>query len=479
MTTGLRDALVEVSESMPSARLTPDVWRRGRQARRRGLLVRAALVAVVVGVAAFLLPWSLTRALHQQAADGGAAVPATLSLPWMWQATVQMDPPGEASVLFGGDTIGLRGIDLFDSEGKIAVMGRGGDYRMLLYAGFDSVAAGEDVLLSPDGTRVAQQFLVGSGFDDNGGMVVVDLATGKSTQYRGGQPGCCAPVAWAPDGASMVATILGDSMVTDPETGIMMAPHRLVLLDLRTDTIIPLGEFRPAQDVRTASRAAFSPDGKRIAVTEGTTLRLMDLRGSTLWSVDLGERRYLAGVGAFSADGTRIATVALDGCLDECDERALAERSWSVGYLDAATGRPVPGASFATVTGMAVRALGWSNGRDLVVLRYLPEAGAHKTRSQRWNDTGWYETGHITLLALAPDGSTRTLLDPPDGVLTMDVARDLLEAGRFGGPSSSASIFPARGIIWVMAPPLACLVAVAAVVTMIIVRIVRGRRRRA
>ncbi|GAA3750970.1 hypothetical protein GCM10022225_39170 [Plantactinospora mayteni] len=480
MTAHLREVLAEVGESMPPARLTPDVWRRGRQARRRSRLRRSGAAGLVVLLVALALPWSLSRPypVPWTAGDAGPAVPSRLALPWMWQATVQMDPPGPASVLFGGDSIGLRGTDIFDSEGKLAVVGRNsGDYRMLLYGGWDSIAAGENALLAPDGTRVAQSYLEGSGLDATAGVTIVDLTTGRSTQHgaRHGT-GCCEPVAWAPDGGSLLVSVTGSAEVTDPNTGYIWHPERLALLDLATDALVPLRDFTPARAIRTASRAAFAPDGQTLAVTEGSMVRLVDRTGTVRWSAELGDRTYLAGTGAFSADGSRITTVTLDGCLDECDEAALAARRWSVGFLDAATGRPLPGAGFAVVTGLAVRALGWANGRELVVLRYEPEAGAHKTRDQGWNDTGWYETGHVTLLALGPDGSTRTLIDPPDDVLTMDVAQDLLTAGRFGGPSSTASMFPARGIIWVAAIPLGCLSAVVGVVALLVVYAVRRRR---
>ncbi|MDG4786863.1 hypothetical protein O7626_13140 [Micromonospora sp. WMMD1102] len=480
MTGQLREVLGEVGDAMPPARLTPDVWRRGRRARRRSRLLRTGTAAVLVLLVALALPWALSRPYPSSSTvgDGGPAVPARLSLPWMWQATVQMDPPGPASVLFGGDSIGLRGTDIFDSEGKLAVVGRDGDYRMLLYAGWDSVAAGENALLSPDGTRVAQSFLEGSGFEADGGVTIVDLTTGRSTQYGVGQGlECCAPVAWAPDGSSLLVAVSGSDEVVDERTGMVRRPERLALLDLATDTLLPLRDFTPAQAIRTASRAAFAPDGQTIAVTEGETVRLVERSGRVRWSAELGDRTYLAGVGAFSPDGTRIATVTLDGCLDECDEAALAARRWSVGLLDAATGRPLPGPGFPVVTGSAVRALGWAGGRDLVVLRYEPEYGVQKTRDREWNDTGWYETGHVTLLALAPDGSIRTLIDPPDDVLTMDVAQDLLTADRFGGPSSTAAMFPARDIIWVAAVPAACLAVVIGLVTLAVVRAIRRRRR--
>jgi len=179
-------------------------------------------------------------------------------------------------------------------------------------------------------------------------------------------------------------------------------------------------------------------------LTEGSTVRLVDRSGATRWSRDLGPRRYLAGVGAFTPDGQRIVTVTLDGCLQDCDEAALADRTWRFTYLDATTGADTTGPELAPVTGMAVRALGWIQDRELAVLRYQPARGTEKRAAEGWDDTGWWETGHITLLGLGPGLTTRTVLEPPDGVLTLDVPADLLAAGRFDGPPSHASFTPVR-----------------------------------
>lgn len=476
MTGELRELLLEATASVPPARLAEDTWRRGRRARRRARVRTVAAVGLVTALVAVIIPlWTGGRA-PARTGDGGDWVPAELALPWMWQATVRQDPPGRASVLFGGDTIGLRGSDIFDSEGKLAVVGRGGKTRMLLYSGIDSIAAGEDVLLSPDGRRVAQSFLEDPDVSTDG-LIVTDLANGRSTTVRGTSgPGCCVPVAWAPDGASILATQASEDIAWVDNRG--QQRMRFVLVDLTTGTTMPLGDYQLGQYVRSASRGAFAPDGRRMAITEGTTVRLLDRAGATVWSRDLGPRRYLAGVGAFSPDGARIATVTLDGCLDGCDEAALAARRWAFGYLDARTGADVSGPGLAPVTGSAVRALGWSQGGSLVALRYTPEHDAHKTTPVGWNDTGWYETGHITLIALGPDGSVATLLDPPDGVLTMDVAADLLAAGRFGGPASSASILPARGrVLAVALIPVGCLLAVLVPVAVFVVARVRRRIR--
>ncbi|GAA1760148.1 hypothetical protein [Luedemannella helvata] len=471
MTARLREMMTEATDAAPAVSLAADTWRRGRRARHRAraLGAAAALVVVVALTTALAAP---VRTASTGPAEGGPAVPARLDLPWMWQATVQQDPPGPAAVLFGGDaSYRLHGADLFDSEGKLAVVGRGGDYRMLLYAGVETITAGEDVQLSPDGTRVAHDFVVTPELPDSaGGLVITDLATGASTVFPNpaGGGACCTPVAWAPDGGSLLARQYTDGH----------GAARLVLVNLADGTSRPITGYGPTAPLRTASAGAFAPDGQRFVVAEGTKVRLADRANGTLWTADLGPRRYLAGVGAFTPDGALITTVTLDGCLDDCDEAALAARRWTFGYLDARTGADAAGPALPPVTGLAVRALGWSRGTELVALRYAPETGAHKPSTDPWwNDTGWEQTGHVMLLGLAPGGATRTLLDPPDGVLNMDIPRDLIEAGAFGGPSSSASIFPARPIIWVAVVPLGFLLVGAGLVGWLTFIVVRRRRR--
>lgn len=475
MTGQLRETLVELGGAMPPARLTPDVWRRGRRARRRSRWLRAGAAAAVVALVVALAPWSQPPK-PESIGDGDSAVPRTVGVPYMWQATAQMDAPGPASVVFGGDTIGLRGTDWFDSEGKLAVVGRdSGKTRTLLYGGVDDITAGEDVLLSPDGRRVASPHLDYS--DAGPGLVVTDLSTGKSRRYRGGineggdGEGCCAPVAWAPDGRSLIAVAYGK--VTFDDTGLGRNEERLVLLDLDTDRVTPLAELRSGNGVRHASRAAWLPDGRRFLVSLGATLRMMDRSGAIIWSVDLGPRRHLGGIGAVDRSGTRIAVVDLDGCLDVCDTKQLSARSWTIRFLDVDSGLPVTATPEPTVAGMAVRVLGWTDDGELVVLRHTPERGARKEKGSDWDDTDWYTTGHVTLLGVRPDGATRTLLDPPDGVLTIDVPDDLLRAGRFGGPPSVAEPFPARPIILVVIVPVLIPLLVILVVIGLVVRRLR------
>jgi hypothetical protein len=434
----IRTLLTRAAEELPAAPVPEDLWRKGRRLRRRGRL--AAAVAVLVVLLLVGVPWLMLRPGHTGPATEGAAVPAELYVPWTWQATVQQSPRGSASVLFSGDG-GLRGTDLIDHEGKVAVVGRDGSYRMLLYGGAETVA-GEQVLLSPNGRYVAQE----GGFETDRAVEVVDLRTGKTRGYSGVVPGGFGrPVAWSPDGRKLLILESPPVESTAWTTyGEPIVPGSLVVIDLDTPTVTRLASVPDVSGLRTASLAAFSPDSKHVAVNANGKLTLYDSHGATEWTTTLGPRRYLAGIGAFTDDGTRITVTTLHGCLDNCDDRKLGARTWSFGYVAAATGKPADGPSLAPVRAMAVRALGWRHGADLVVVAHRPEPGVTSGGGD-WNDTDYWSIGDARLLAL-PSGGGRAelLIDAPDDVLAIDVARDLLEAGRFGGPSPRPEALPPR-----------------------------------
>ncbi|MBE1488165.1 WD40 repeat domain-containing protein [Plantactinospora soyae] len=474
MTENLRAALAELADQM-SPPPVDDVWRAGRRMRRRDRLRTVTRLTAVVAVAVCLTlpaPWYRPPA---QPFGGEAAVPARVWTPWMWQASVGQDPPGSATLLFSGDGLGLHGADPFDHEGKVAAVGRDGAYRMLLYGGGETVA-GEGVLISPDGRSVVQHFLPGAA---DGWLVVTDLTTGQNRTIAAPDGGTCCgePVAWAPDGGAVLATHRPAQPIgIDPVTGEGITPTRLVLHDLTTGVNRVLVDgLENRSGLRTASLAAFSSDSARIAVSQGSRVSLVDRTGTVAWTRDLGPGRYLAGLGAFSPDGRRIATVTLDGCRHECDTTALAARTWRFGYLDSASGLDADGPTFGPVTALAVRALGWRLGTDLVVLTYQPEAGSWQTADDDGSTDTWWEVGDATLVALRPGGGSEVLVDSPGEVLAMDVPRELLESGRFGGPARQPAPFPARPLILVPAIPL---VVVLSGIAVPVVLWARRRRRR-
>ncbi|MER5337697.1 WD40 repeat domain-containing protein [Micromonospora sp. NPDC002717] len=442
----LRNVLRDLGERMPPVRLGDDPWTAGRRLRSRARR-RTALVSLVVVLACALgVPVTL-GAVEQRSMTGAvpAAVPHRIGLPYMWQATVEQDPPGRASLLFsGGDHLGLRGIDPIDHEGKVAVLGMGGKYRMLLYGDAER-SAGIDVLLSPDSRYVAD----GSA---DGWIHVTDLTTGERRDFAGGADSTCCttPVAWAPGGDALLVLYHADA----DADGDGVYPSRLLLLDLATGAARRLGgELGDRWDLRTGSLAAFSPDGTRIAVDAGGELTMLDRSGAVAWSRELGPDERLAGVGAFTPDGSAVAVFRLDGCRSGCDADQRAARTWRTGYVDAATGRDGSGPALPPAEGQALRALGWRNGRALVALRYVPEPGVTMGETDDWDDTGYWETGHVQLVSLRPDGRVQVLLDPPDGVRAMDVARHLMEAGRFGATAPDPRPFPARPLVLLPAVP--------------------------
>jgi hypothetical protein len=89
-----------------------------------------------------------------------------------------------------------------------------------------------------------------------------------------------------------------------------------------------------------------------------------------------------------------------------------------------------------------VRVLGWSEGRDLIVARYDAPAKDWDTAA-KLSDRYSRAHGHATVVALHAGGTMTAVLDTPPAVTGVDVALDLLEAGRFGGPSPTPSAFAA------------------------------------
>lgn len=227
----------------------------------------------------------------------------------------------------------------------------------------------------------------------------------------------------------------------------LVQPVQYVLVDVTTGAQVRLADVFNQCDVQSAWMAAFRPDGRNLVLTvpaspNGDVLRAYDSTGGQLWTRNLGLGRHLAGAGAYTPDGKAIATVTLEGCADVCDRNQLAGRRWTVSYVDAATGADVNGPLLPPAPGMAIRALGW-HSTDLIVVQYKPEDDLAKDY-EYFDETGWFETGDVRVLALHANGTTSVLLDPPDDVTSIDIPQDLIREGAFGGPVPSPSLFPAR-----------------------------------
>jgi hypothetical protein len=466
---------------MPAARVPDDLWRRGRRRYRRRIAGVAAAVLAAALTLSPLVTLTAGPAPAGPAPDGGA-VPARVYDPWVWQPPVQQSPDGPAAVLLSGGAFGLQSPDQPLAYGsKLAAVGRHSTYRMLRY-GDINLQAGQEVQLSPDGRYVVGpdsiEDLIPDGIE--GRLSVVDLTTGHTRRYR--SLPADAPVAWQPDGSAVLLwhrpqanPTVGDSPPFDgheAESG--YGGGSLWLLDLasgHTRQVLDLGSvvFDPTNSV------AFTPDGRHLLVQLDRQLVLLDTGdGSRRTVAVLGIGQRLAGTGAVSADGSRVAVLTPTGCSDACSNAERNRRQWRLDVLDTATGTALPGPGFDRVTGAAVRVAGWQRDGTAVVVVYRDEenAGAGAAPAA---PTTYREVDRADLLALRPGGGTTTLIHPSGvAIWDLDVARDLLVDGRFGGPSPEPPPFPAADWLYVTAA--AVLLPIVGLV--IVIRRVRRRRRR-
>ncbi|WP_433073109.1 hypothetical protein ACQP1P_24990 [Dactylosporangium sp. CA-052675] len=152
----------------------------------------------------------------------------------------------------------------------------------------------------------------------------------------------------------------------------------------------------------------------------------------------------LAGAGACTPDGARIAVFDRQGCAEGCTNAQRNRRFWQLSTLDVATGGLAALPRFDPIPGAAARMAGWQ--RD----------------------------GTAVVVALRRGGGTTRLLQP-DGVdvWDIDVARDLVLDGRFGGPSPAPAPFPTAAWLSRATPTPALLLPLLAG---LVVRAVRRRR---
>jgi hypothetical protein len=292
--------------------------------------------------------------------------------------------------------------------------------------------------LSPDGRYLAMPYLQDAATAEMG-PTIVDLTTGASrVVVATGLPAHTdlTVLGWRPDGGALLVGAASGSLAD------------LFLLDLGSGASTPLAEVA-APDDPDDWRVAFSPGGDRVAIADGVSLRLVDGHGKPLWTMSLADGRQLAGAGAFTPDGTRIALVQTLPCTGAC---AVAP-SWEVSYVDSDDGVDALGPVLPAIEASRVRAVGWSQQADgtpaLVVVRYLPRPTPPPVQGQdgkltepQADDSVDDRTGPADLFELAPGEDARLLLDAPYQVTDLDVPADLVRAGRFEGSPSMPSLLP-------------------------------------
>ncbi|BCJ52767.1 hypothetical protein Asp14428_42420 [Actinoplanes sp. NBRC 14428] len=463
------EVLTIIADDARPARLAPDTWRRG--VRRRRTRMAAGVLAAVAVVAAVPLVLGGHGGQSPTPADSPRpVVPSTVYPPVTGEDTVLESPPGPAAILVAGDRE-LRGSDIWGFEGRSLLVGRSGGYRLARSVGEMSAGTADGLLLSPDGRYLAGGLsMEGVDYPPEGDPQtgVLDLTTGTVRQYGGGDP-----MAWSPDGRFIL--VRGSSGNTDHSL------YSMHLLEVATGRKQPLpraeGEFLPG------NVAAFSPDGKRLAVATTTSLQVFDLAGNTRTEITgLTDRDRLAGPGAWLPDGRRIAMYSITGCVDGtvCDEAALRQREFRVRYLDAGTGQPADGPRLDPARGLAVRMLGWQREGSAVVAVHSPERGARLDPDDApWLETDYWTVGGVELSAFGPDGGRRRLVDLPGGAGFVDVPTGLLD--QFGGPAPNRVEGAARRALawlWPVGQVLELLAVLAVAALVLRIRHVRRRARR-
>jgi hypothetical protein len=235
-------------------------------------------------------------------------------------------------------------------------------------------------LLSPDGRRLALTL------DRQGRtMAVLDLATGAlpHIEHVGRDP--WALLAWSPDGRRIAYTGGGGP------TNI----GAVYVQDVETNRPVPL------PGIYGARAAAFSPDGRHLAIQAGSTLLVTDatghIEGQHLMAVD----ESLAGPAAWSPDGSLLAITRL-GPIEASDVgySRMPQAMRVIAAVDGASPANAPG-EFAIEPGWDFQ--GW-RGNDSIVM---------------WD--------HARLMEFSIDGRLRTTLaETGDEVAMLQLASGLL-----------------------------------------------------
>ncbi|WP_426502754.1 hypothetical protein ACPPVO_34635 [Dactylosporangium sp. McL0621] len=357
----LRAAIHELVEAIPVPTVAPPVMLVASRRSWRPVLAAAAVVMLLLAVGLARLP-----AAPGAPAAGPATLPRVFADHSYLTATVSAAPAGPAIAIYGYG----QGDMPFQTPQLVAVGIDGRTYREIDIASKRGWPV--DALLSPDGSGVAVSDALGPVQD----VAIVDLTTGRTRSHPVPAGSAVQLLAWSPDSmrlAYAVAPYRPDSH-GDPRVA-LAADGELTLLDLATGVTSTVAGQRGVLD------AAFSPDGRTLAVQVGTELRLLTGGGSTV--LPLPDRHRLGGPAAWSPDGSRLALYRM----------AAGSPSWAAGYwypdglavLDLSTRASTPLDTDATAV------LGWQ-GADLLA------------------------TNHDTIVSVPPTGSARLLarLQPGD-----------------------------------------------------------------
>jgi hypothetical protein len=429
--------------------------------RRRGRLRTALALTLIIGLIGVVATFGFAAPGLYGAwtSRAGGGVPDSIRIPWTWQGNATSSPPGPASVLFTGVGSGLVD-DRDNTRGRIAILGQSGSYRSL-YPDHGRWTAGGNVHISPDGRYVASLKLHGDGT----GVTITDLVTGEVRDMPPPHDAVVTAVyGWRPDGG---AVAIGYQV---------LSPLNVGILDLGTGETKSIGAFATVAELAGDVSVAFSPDGQRLAVAYGWQVALFDTSslgddGYPLRTIPIDRGQQFSGV--FTPDSRRVVLFGAPYCQPpDCP----AAMTWNVSYLDVESGVPTSGPALRPFSAAAVRAVGWNErtgGLVVVALSGTAPDGATDRDARQLN-----QPGEADLYELNGAEEPRLLLAAPANVTGLDVAADLVRAGRFGDQASMPSLLPIE-FSAVAEVPLEAAIACAVVLVVVGAMALRPRRRSA
>ncbi|MET7423190.1 hypothetical protein [Dactylosporangium sp. NPDC005555] len=379
--TNVRAGLRALADRAPRGSL-PDGFYEAARARHRGRRA-AALAAVAVLLVVVGAGWAVR-------AGGGPSVPAGGSGPGI--ATELPVPPwytgsgglGVTAAVYGGPaTTGDW------QEGRLAGLSADGD-RVRVLGGAVYAAPGFEVLLSPDGTRIAHDGTVSS------------LTGGADIRVPGEVR------AFSPDGTLVVYQSGGTVGVHD------LARHTDVArVDVGGSWVVP------------GFSAAVAPGNDRLALMTNQAVSVYDLRTSRLLYLLRWADGVLTGPGAWLPDGSAFATATRTNDV------------WTVALHAGADGTVLADRALAPVfDARYLRLLGWRADGTAVAVAGVPAPGAVSLENSWTTAWGPYTdlgSSGARLVEIRPDG-VREVLRTPAGVRDLDVAASLAIAGSFLPP---------------------------------------------
>ncbi|MCW3840311.1 hypothetical protein ONA70_09405 [Micromonospora yasonensis] len=409
MSVRLREALREAAAEVPAYPVHDRAVRTARRTRRR---MAAGVAAVLMLVALVPLAGRAGGVGPAPAGVDGPTLPDRIGLP-VFGALHATDRPrlGPASVIFSGQARGLTG--LLDENGTIGIVGADADRYRTYQVGYEA-PVGEEVLLSPDGRRIAAP----GGSSEHPRVDLVDLVDGVIRHLPSVVPGSVTtePAGWAPDGKSLVVR---DTVPTNPER----SAYANVLSLVRLDTGRAVRLLETEQLPIFGDPVAFTADGSRLAWRIGDKVLIADADGQSITSFPLPPETGLAGKGAWLPDGS-LSLVSRDP----------DSTRWRLRHVDPATGQDLGALELPAVSGVTtIRLLGWRPDGSALVVAYRPDPATPARFDQPMEMDQRTAYGHVrsvAVLALAPGAAApTTVLAAPEQVLAIDVADRVVHSG--------------------------------------------------